>query len=104
MTPGTVAGLGTFHEMLGTMPWADLLAPAIAHAHEGVIVTPHARQVWLSYNLPGTPAGLMRIKTTPESERIYVHPEGRFYEVERKSVGEGKRGSGRVELGGCGMI
>ena len=34
------------------------LAPAIEHAERGVIVTPHARQVWLSYTQPGTPDGM----------------------------------------------
>jgi gamma-glutamyltranspeptidase/glutathione hydrolase len=41
MTPGTPAGLGLFHEKLGSMPWADLIAPAIAQANEGILVTPN---------------------------------------------------------------
>src|SRR3546814_10990864 len=77
MTPGTVAGLGTFHEMLGTMPWADLLAPAIAHAHEGVIVPPPARQVGLTSNLPGRPDGLMPLKATPAPDRVHGPTEAR---------------------------
>jgi gamma-glutamyltranspeptidase/glutathione hydrolase len=33
--PGTVAGLWAAHQRFGTLPWADLLAPAIALAEEG---------------------------------------------------------------------
>ncbi|TDE35096.1 gamma-glutamyltransferase family protein [Antarcticimicrobium sediminis] len=36
--PGVVDGLGQVHERFGRMPWADLLAPAIAHAREGMLV------------------------------------------------------------------
>ncbi|HET9231304.1 MAG TPA: gamma-glutamyltransferase [Vitreimonas sp.] len=37
--PGTVAGLARAHERWGSMPWVDLLAPAIALATDGVILT-----------------------------------------------------------------
>lgn len=36
--PGTVAGLAAAHERFGSMPWKELLAPAIAMAREGVRV------------------------------------------------------------------
>ncbi|MFT6773093.1 MAG: gamma-glutamyltranspeptidase/glutathione hydrolase [Paracoccaceae bacterium] len=36
--PGVVDGLGQVHARFGTMPWADLLAPAIAHARQGMLV------------------------------------------------------------------
>jgi gamma-glutamyltranspeptidase/glutathione hydrolase len=81
MTPGTLAGLGRFHEANCTLPWKSLLAPAIQQAHEGVVVAPFARQVWMAYNQPGTPSPLHRVRHTPESARVYLHPEGRFYEA-----------------------
>jgi gamma-glutamyltranspeptidase/glutathione hydrolase len=37
--PGTVAGLAHAHRRWGSMPWAELLAPAIALAVEGVTLT-----------------------------------------------------------------
>jgi gamma-glutamyltranspeptidase/glutathione hydrolase len=80
MTPGTLAGLGRFHEQTCSKPWAELLAPAIAHAHAGVVVAPHARQVWLMPAQPGIPDGLRRLRATAESARVYMHPEGRLYE------------------------
>lgn len=36
--PGQVAGLAEAHARYGRMPWADLLAPAIAHARAGLEV------------------------------------------------------------------
>ena len=36
--PGLVDGMGQMHARYGRMPWADLLAPAIAHAREGLLV------------------------------------------------------------------
>lgn len=81
MTPCTPAGLGLAHEALCSMPWADLLAPAIAQADEGVVVTPHAAGVWTRYWQPGIPDGMTRLTKTAECARVYLHPEGRFYAV-----------------------
>ena len=38
--PGTVAGMWLAHQRYGTIPWADLLAPAVALARDGFIVHP----------------------------------------------------------------
>lgn len=81
MTPGTPAGLGTFHEQQCSMSWADLIAPAIAQAHDGVVITPHAASVWTRYRQPGIPDGMTRVTKTAECARVYLHPERRFYEV-----------------------
>lgn len=37
--PGTVAGLYLAHQRLGTLPWARLLAPAVALARDGFVLT-----------------------------------------------------------------
>ncbi len=36
--PGLVDGMGKMHARFGTMPWADLVAPAIAFARQGLLV------------------------------------------------------------------
>ncbi|NIZ11916.1 gamma-glutamyltransferase family protein [Phaeobacter sp. HF9A] len=36
--PGTVDGLGQAHARWGRMPWAELLAPAVGYAREGMLV------------------------------------------------------------------
>ncbi|GHD31243.1 gamma-glutamyltransferase [Parahalioglobus pacificus] len=38
--PGTVAGLAMAHQRMGTLPWRDLLAPAISLAEDGFVVDP----------------------------------------------------------------
>ncbi|MEX0709112.1 MAG: gamma-glutamyltransferase [Woeseia sp.] len=37
--PGTVAGLHAAHERHGSLPWRDLLQPAIELAHRGIVVS-----------------------------------------------------------------
>ena len=36
--PGVVEGLGQAHARWGNLPWAELVAPAVAHAREGMLV------------------------------------------------------------------
>lgn len=43
--PGTVAGTELAHARFGTLPWADLLAPAIAEAKRGMLVDWYAALV-----------------------------------------------------------
>lgn len=37
--PGTVAGMAALHQKLGKLPWAALVAPAVALAAQGVLLT-----------------------------------------------------------------
>ncbi|VAW49024.1 Gamma-glutamyltranspeptidase @ Glutathione hydrolase [hydrothermal vent metagenome] len=37
--PGTVMGLWTAHQRFGSLPWADLLKPAIRYAQQGFVVS-----------------------------------------------------------------
>ena len=37
--PGGAAGLGEAHRLYGTLPWGELLEPAIRHAREGIELT-----------------------------------------------------------------
>ncbi|TGN68333.1 gamma-glutamyltransferase [Paracoccus liaowanqingii] len=36
--PGTAAGIGALHDRHGTMPWAELLLPAVQLAREGMLI------------------------------------------------------------------
>ncbi|HJR52692.1 MAG TPA: gamma-glutamyltransferase [Gemmatimonadota bacterium] len=40
-TPGSVAGMALVHERHGTLPWSELLEPAIRLAEEGFVVDPY---------------------------------------------------------------
>jgi gamma-glutamyltranspeptidase / glutathione hydrolase len=69
-TPGLVAGLGLVHERYATLPWADLLAPAIRLAEEGFDVGPaHAAAVgyWQQLGLA---------ERFPETAAIQLPPDG----------------------------
>ena len=37
--PGTVAGFAAVHERYGVLPWADLIAPAMSLAQDGIVVS-----------------------------------------------------------------
>ena len=81
MTPGTVAGFARFHETLCTMDWADLLAPAIRMAREGMVVTPFFRDFLTRRPQPGLPDGRRRVTTTPACAALYLNPQGDLHEV-----------------------
>ncbi len=68
--PGLVAGLELAHERYGSLPWADVVAPAIALAEDGFPIGPrHARmaKIWQRYSLD---------KRFPETAAIQLPPGG----------------------------
>ena len=71
--PGTVAGMALALEKFGTMSLADVLAPAIALAEEGITVTPD-----LANSLTGLAE---RLKQWPSSAKIFFKEGGLSYEA-----------------------
>lgn len=71
--PGTVAGLALAAERYGTMPLADLVAPAIDLADNGLVVSED-----LSTSLKGLKD---RLQAWPESTRIFYKEGGVPYEI-----------------------
>jgi gamma-glutamyltranspeptidase/glutathione hydrolase len=61
--PGTVAGLAEAHRSYGTLPWHELLAPAIELARSGVVLT--KAQALLHALLDSI------LRHTPESRAVY---------------------------------
>ncbi len=61
--PGTVAGLAEAHRAYGTLPWDELLAPAVELARSGVVVT--KAQALLHALLDSI------LRHTPESRVVY---------------------------------
>ncbi|HEX7527384.1 MAG TPA: gamma-glutamyltransferase [Gaiellaceae bacterium] len=61
--PGTALGLGTAHRRWGTVPWAELAAPAARLAREGVELTP--AQAYLHRILDGL------LRHSPEGDAMY---------------------------------
>ncbi|MEZ4860389.1 MAG: gamma-glutamyltransferase family protein [Caldilineaceae bacterium] len=78
-TPGTVAALAQLHERFCTMPWAELLAPAIALARQGFPVTPEMHMAMTRpVRAPYQPDALTRLRATAACAQIYLTPNGAF--------------------------
>ena len=76
--PGAVAGWGAMHKKFGSLPMADLLAPAIELASGGYAVAPAVQKKWQSQ------AGLLQDQ--PGYKEVFM-PQGRVPNVgERMSM------------------
>lgn len=83
MTPGTVAGLGEIHRRFGSLPWAELVQPAVEIARQGIPVYTYIEE-FFHYPMPAYgPTQKERFAATPEMARIWLRPDGSF-----RSVGE----------------
>ncbi|MEZ5490424.1 MAG: gamma-glutamyltransferase [Gammaproteobacteria bacterium] len=71
--PGTVAGLYKAHQELGVLPWADLVAPAIKMARDGIPIT-YALQTGFSSNKS-------RFDQYPSSAQKFSRADGSPYEL-----------------------
>lgn len=71
--PGTVAGLWLAHQRLGSLPWANLVAPAIKLASEGIPIT-YSLQSGFSRNAN-------RFRQYEPSARKFMRADGSFYEL-----------------------
>jgi gamma-glutamyltranspeptidase/glutathione hydrolase len=71
--PGTVAGMYKAHQELGSLPWADLVAPAVALARDGIPI---------SYELyTGFRAFNGAWQQYPSSAEVFLKPDGSNYEL-----------------------
>jgi len=66
--PGAVSGWSALSERFGSLPFGDLLAPAIGYARDGFAVTPRTAALWAD-------AG-QRFREFPEFQRVFL-PKGR---------------------------
>src|SRR5687767_6329291 len=74
--PGTVAGLKRMHERHGKLPWAEVIAPAIAWARDGFFVRPAMHAFWIDETLPGRASNRERLAYTPAGRELYCRPDG----------------------------
>ena len=71
--PGTVAGLYKAHQELGSLPWEDLVSPAVEMAREGIPIT---------YSLQtGFERSANRFRQYPSSAKKFFKSDGSFYEL-----------------------
>lgn len=72
-TPGTVAALAEVHQRFGSLPWAELLQPAIAMARRGFPVTPEMRFGFQTKaKAPYQVDWRTRLQATPACAQIYL--------------------------------
>ncbi len=69
--PGTVAGMWKAHQELGSLPWEDLVAPAVALARDGIPIS-YSLQSGFSRNRP-------RFSNYPSSMAKFFKPDGSEY-------------------------
>ncbi|MFK7863213.1 MAG: gamma-glutamyltransferase [Pseudohongiellaceae bacterium] len=71
--PGTVAGLWEAHQKLGSLPWADLVAPAVELARNGIPIT---------YSLySGFSRSQQRFSAYPSTMAKFFKEDGSLYEL-----------------------
>jgi len=69
--PGTVAGMYKAHQELGNLPWADLVAPAVTLARDGIPIT------WELYS--GFRSNQSFWEQYPSSADVFMKPDGSSY-------------------------
>jgi gamma-glutamyltranspeptidase / glutathione hydrolase len=70
--PGTVAGLELAHQRLGSMPWRELVAPAVKLARDGIPIS------WqLHDSFKGRKS---RWDRYPSSAKVFLKKDGTFYQ------------------------
>lgn len=69
--PGTVAGLEMAHRRFGRLPWADVVAPALALARDGVILS-HDEAFVFGW-------ARERLSTSEAGRRTFYKPDGSLY-------------------------
>ncbi len=77
--PGCVDGWAMLHGRFGRLPWAQLLAPAIAYASEGFLVTPVIAAHWarggaVLRDQPGFADTFLPGKQAPASGQVFRNP------------------------------
>jgi gamma-glutamyltranspeptidase/glutathione hydrolase len=83
--PSIVEGLGTAHELWGTLPWGSLLADAMSLAYDGFAVTRAVHEFWTGPGLEGRASGFERMTATPASAVLFA-PSGDLLEIGDRCV------------------
>lgn len=71
--PGTVALIAEAHKRWGKRPWAELFAPAIRHARDGILVSPRLNRF--------TTSRQAMLAAEPVAARIFLDPNGKPWPV-----------------------
>lgn len=74
--PGSLRAYGEAQREFGTMPWAAVMAPALAQAEAGFVVRPHVHQFWTRRELFGRVDTVDRLRFSAPGRRIYFDAGG----------------------------
>ncbi len=76
--PGTVAGFAAVHERYGVLPWADLIAPAMSLAQDGIVVSRDLSEAlqW----------GERRLSSSDAARSAFFHADGSPYRFGERLV------------------
>ncbi len=77
--PGSLKAYWEASQEFGELPWAELVAPAIAHAEAGFIVRPHVHFWWTEPAKMGRVATVDRLRATEAGRRIYFDADGALH-------------------------
>jgi gamma-glutamyltranspeptidase/glutathione hydrolase len=80
-TPGSLKAYHEAQSEFGTMAWADVVKPAIAHAEAGFIVRPAVHSFWIEDDGMGRVPVVDRLRFTESGRRIYFRPDGQLWPV-----------------------
>ncbi len=75
-TPGCLKAYHEVHRRFGRLPWAEVVAPAIACARDGFVVSPDVYHYWVSIDFPGRVSVLDRLRFSDGSRRLYCQADG----------------------------
>ena len=78
-TPGAVAALGEVQRRFCTMPWRDLLQPAVRVARQGFPVLPGMAQFANEQPEPYKPSREERLSASPDCAALYLKPDGSLF-------------------------
>ena len=103
MLPTVISGFGEIHRRYCTMPWAELLYPAIEQAKAGLPIHPTFMD-WITMPIvPGQPTAQERVSATDECKKMFLQADGSFHPygstIDMKDMAETL---GRIAKGGPG--
>ncbi len=79
--PGMLKGYQAMHAGFGKLAWRDVVAPAIALAADGYVVTPFVRQYWVTPERMGRVEIIDRIRYVPQARPLYFGADGEPHAV-----------------------
>jgi gamma-glutamyltranspeptidase/glutathione hydrolase len=74
--PASLKAYHEAHERFGTVPWREIVQPAITWAERGWAVRPHVEFFWSDPGTMGRASGAERLSFTTSGRTLYCRPDG----------------------------